>query len=396
MKTKILRGTVVSLLLFNFLILPLFFVSAYTILFALVLVFFLDGCFRLVVRLKTKHAYYTPVASKFEELFVTSHPYLPWKIKANHILNNKQPLNYPLHQNEFSDPITRTNSFGFTDGPLGNRDISVAKKHNEIRVACIGASTTGNYIESKEGIFSYPSELEKLLKERISPEISVINCGIGGINSAELLILFELQVIDYDLDYLVIYHAYNDIRSYLTPNFQSDYSHSRQSLTEAYWKIYLSEVLPTFGLKFLSYIKRRYLSGNIRVSLLDLVGRGTVDFSINPDKGLQSYQRNLQSIIDIAKARNIKIILSTYCHFLYPAIENSEVHLRYQKIVKRENKIMRNLAENNSLSIVDAENLFPYDEIYFVDSVHFTPKGMRKLAEIISPSLEKLLLKDNS
>jgi len=396
MNTKTLRVAVIILLLFNFLILPLFFVSAYTILFALVLILFLDGCFRLVVRLKTKHAYYTPVASKFEELFVTSHPYLPWKIKANHILNNKQPLNYPLHQNEFSAPVTRSNSFGFTDGPQGNRDVSVAKKLNEIRVACIGASTTGNYIESKEGIFSYPSELEKLLKEKISPEVSVINCGIGGINSAELLILFELQVIDYDLDYLVIYHAYNDIRSYLTPNFQSDYSHSRQSLAEAYWKIHLSEVLPTFGLKFLSYIKRRYLSGNIRVSLLDLVGRGTVDFSINPDKGLQSYQRNLQSIIDIAKARNIKIILSTYCHFLYPAIKNSEVHLRYQKIVKQENEIMRNLAENNNLSIVDAENLFPYDEIYFVDSVHFTPKGMRKLAEIISPSLEKLLLNDNS
>jgi lysophospholipase L1-like esterase len=81
---------------------------------------------------------------------------------------------------------------------------------------------------------------------------------------------------------------------------------------------------------------------------------------------------------------------------LYPAIKNSEVHLRYQKIVKQENEILRNLAENNNLSIVDAENLFPYDEIYFVDSVHFTPKGMRKLAEIISPSLEKLLLNDNS
>ena len=146
----------------------------------------------------------------------------------------------------------------------------------------------------------------------------------------------------------------------------------------------------------MDYLRKKILAGNIRNSLLNLVSKGTVDLSLDPSQGLNTYQRNLQSIIDIARSRKIKVLLSTYCHFLYPAIQNSEVHLKYQELVKLENKIMRNLAENNNLSIVDAENLFPYDEIYFVDSVHFTPEGMRKLAEIISPSLEKLLLKDNS
>jgi lysophospholipase L1-like esterase len=373
-----------------------FITDFFYLLLVLFLIIFFDILLRIVIRVRRGKTYIKDKPTRYENLYVVSHPYLPWVYRSNYIINNKQFLNYPLHYKKYTAAVTRTNSYGFIDGSEGNRDITEPKKMGEKRIVCIGASTTGNYIQSGETVYSYPSELEEILNNKGFDNVRVINCGVGGYNSAEILIRFALQIVDYEPDFIVIYHAYNDIRSYLTPNFRSDYSNSRRNLGELNWRLFLADVFPSFGLVFMDYLRKKILAGNIRNSLLNLVSKGTVDLSLDPSQGLNTYQRNLQSIIDIARSRKIKVLLSTYCHFLYPAIQNSEVHLKYQELVKLENKIMRNLAENNNLSIVDAENLFPYDEIYFVDSVHFTPEGMRKLAEIISPSLEKLLLKDNS
>ena len=62
-------------------------------------------------------------------------------------------------------------------------------------------------------------------------------------------------------------------------------------------------------------------------------------------------------------------------------------------IVNSENEIMRDLAKYNNLTIVDSAKHFPQDEQFFVDSVHFTPKGMTKLAQDIASTLEPLLYK---
>jgi lysophospholipase L1-like esterase len=122
-----------------------------------------------------------------------------------------------------------------------------------------------------------------------------------------------------------------------------------------------------------------------------MVTKGDFDPSLDPSSGLATYQRNLQHIIDLCRCNGIQVVLSTYCHFLYDAIKDEPLHLLYSRIVKEENEIMRRLADKNELSLVDNAALVPQDERYFVDSIHFTPAGMRliasNIADVIRPPL---------
>lgn len=328
----------------------------------------------------------------FENIYVEPHPYIPFVNKRNFMTEKGGPATYPLHKGQFFFGQYITNNLGFANGPKGNRDIAIPKPDGLFRINCIGASTTGNYIEFNGQAFSYPMELESILNAAMAVPVEVNNCGQGGYNSADIMVRFALQVIDTQPDVVVIYHAYNDIRGYLTAGFESDYSHVRRNLGESYWKFALAAKIPYIPVKFLNFLVNQWLPGNIRNSLLDQVTKGSFDPGLDPASGLSTYQRNLQHIIDLCRSNGIQVVLSTYCHFLHDAIKDEPLHQLYGRIVKEENAIMRHLAEKNELKLVDNAVLVPHDESYFVDSVHFTPKGMRLIASNIAEVIRELPL----
>ena len=204
-----------------------------------------------------------------------------------------------------------------------------------------------------------------------------------------MFVSFALQNIETKPDYLIIYHAYNDIRSYLTPGFSSDYFHSRKNLGEVYWKYYLSSKIPNIKLSFINYIINKHLlSFNENYSLLDTVAKGEVNINQDYKLGLKTYERNLQHIIDICKSNKIKVILSSYCFHLYTGISKEPSHNLYKKIVLEENEIMKKLSAKNNLPFVDAANLIEKKDDNFVDSIHLSPKGMKELANHLSKEIK--------
>ena len=326
----------------------------------------------------------------FENLYVEPHPYIPFIYKRNFTTGKGGPATYPLHKGRFFFGQYTTNNLRFANGPGGSRDVTVPKPEGLFRINCIGASTTGNYIELEGQAFSYPMELEEILKSTLAVPIEVNNCAQGGYNSADMLVRFALQVIDTQPDVLVIYHAYNDIRAYLTPDLDSDYSHSRRNLGENYWKFAIAARIPTIPVKFLNFLVNQWLPIDIRYSLLDQVSKGQIDTAVDPSPGLRVYERNLQHIINLCRCNGIQVVLSTYCHFLYDAIKDEPLHQLYGRIVKQENEAMRRLADKNKLALVDNAELVPHEERYFVDSVHFTPEGMRLVASNIAEAVREI------
>lgn len=351
-----------------------------------------ETVFRLGYRFYAGSPYEPYPKIPFENIYVEPHPYIPFIYKRNFVTEKSGPATYPLHKGQFFFGQYTTNNLRFANGPGGNRDIAIPKPEGLLRINCIGASTTGNYIESNGQAFSYPMELERMLKSTMSVPVEVNNCGQGGYNSADIMVRFALQVIDTQPDVVVIYHAYNDIRAYLTAGFESDYSHVRRNLGESYWKFALAAKIPYIPVKFLNFLVNQWLPGNIRNSLLDQVTKGTFDSGLDPSIGLSTYQRNLQHIIDLCRCNGIQVVLSTYCHFLHDAIKDDPLHLLYGNIVKKENEIMHRLADKNGLKLIDNAVLVPQEERYFVDSVHFTPEGMRLIASNIAEIIRQLSL----
>ena len=353
--------------------------------------FVADVMFRLCYRLYIGAPYVVSDRVPFDKIYVEPHPYLPFVFKKHFKTEKASAATYPLHRGRYSFGQYTTNNLRFANGPGGNRDVSPVKPESLIRINCLGASTTGNYIEFEGKEYSYPMELEKILKAELDVPLEVNNCGVGGCNSADIFVRFALQVIDTKPDIVVIYHAYNDIQAYLTSGFESDYFHVRRNLGESYWKFRYAAKVPKIPIKFLDFMVTQWFVGDVRNSLIGEISKGEVNLDIDPSEGLQTYRRNIQHIIDLCRCNGIEVILSTYCHFLYEAIKQKPLHSLYHDIVASENEVMRSLATMNNLVLVDNARLVRQDEKYFVDSIHFTPEGMRRIAENIADAVKEIL-----
>ncbi|MGC9053316.1 MAG: SGNH/GDSL hydrolase family protein, partial [Candidatus Hydrogenedens sp.] len=95
------------------------------------------------------------------------------------------------------------NSYGFRGEELSN------KKEGEIWIACLGESTTyDSDLECWEK--AYPAQLERYLNEQ-GIKAKVINTGVDGWTSFEILIDFNLRVSRLPIDIIIYYGGFNDI-----------------------------------------------------------------------------------------------------------------------------------------------------------------------------------------
>jgi lysophospholipase L1-like esterase len=353
---------------------------------------FFDVIFRLLVRARCGSPYTMHKKVPFNRIYMEPHPYFPYAYKKNFIAQKEQPTNYPLNKDKgYLLKELQTNNLRHINGITGGRNVVIPKPKGLFRINCLGASTTGNYIFEGEKGFSYPLELERILQKRFQQKkIEVNNCGMGGFTTAEVLIKFILDTINSKPDMIVLYHAYNDLGPSLTPDFESDYFHAKKNLGETYHLFKWASRFPDIPLALPNYIFNLYFPQNIRHSLLAAVSKGTIDLK-SEFHGLDTYRRNIENLIHICNGNGIKVILSTFCHFLYPDIKNDNLHLKYRKGLLEENKVMRELSAKYDFPLVDNFNLVPIEEKYFVDSIHFSPEGMQEIATNISkPIIEHI------
>jgi lysophospholipase L1-like esterase len=348
--------------------------------------------FRILYRRKSGHPWTMVPKVPFDEMYVEPHPYLPFSNKRNFLTPRESRASYPLNADKgYIFAQYRINDLRYVTGPSGGREIAVPKPEGLVRINCLGASTTGNYLRFQGRDYSYPAELEDILrKEFPGLNIEVNNCGVGGRTTAEILVDFLLLNIDTEPDMVILYHGYNDLLPSMTPGFSPDYSHARRSLGETYAMYRISSLLPYLPLASYNYLLTQVLGGNVRYSLIQAVSRGRPDFQ-GGFRGTQTYQRNIEHLIQVCRARGIPVVLSTFCHYLYDGVKESPVHRKYHEGVFEENRAVAGLATRYELPLVDNSSLMPQDPVYFVDSIHFSPEGMKRLALNFSVPVIRIL-----
>lgn len=355
----------------------------------------LEAGFRLGYRIVMGRPYKFVPKVPFKRMFVEPHPYLPFVTKKDFSTPKPMATQYPLNKNKgyYFDRLI-SNNFGHCDGPQGNRKFVLPKPAGQIRILCLGASTTGNYIWWDGQVFSYPMELEKYLKDKFpGNDIVVYNCGQGGWTSAEILINFVLRLYDLQPDMIVFYHAYNDLSLSLTPGFEADFTHARKNLGEAYFLYRLASFIPDIPLAiYNAALKVLFPYMNPIFGVIEAVSQGKPDLSA-AFQGTVTYRRNLEHLIKICRESRIDIVLSSFAYYLYEQIKDSKIHLKYREGVLEENRQMQELASLYGLPLVDHFHLVPQEEQYFVDSIHFSPEGMRLVAENFGQALSPLIAK---
>ncbi|MDF1547400.1 MAG: SGNH/GDSL hydrolase family protein [Bacteroidales bacterium] len=275
----------------------------------------------------------------------------------------------------------------YTHNSSGFRGEEFKAKSDKKRIIAIGGSTTyGVGVSDRQ---TWPFYLDSLLKDNFE----VLNFGIPGHSTVENIILASFYLSDYSPDIVIIQAGLNDLQSLNVPDLASDYSDFHA---------------PTlFGALGFCYHNKLPKSGIVMLSVLFLEKCGwypvcsfhkmEADYkeknkkSVNREKALYLYRRNLKTLIAVCKQFNVDIIFvpqilvkesseKNRLKWWIPYSENESL----QEDLIQYNEIVQQVADSSNCIYakeVSAENWVYAD---FVDPSHFNPVANSRLAKIIS------------
>lgn len=285
-------------------------------------------------------------------------------------------------------------------------EIALPKPVDEFRIVCLGGSTT--YTSGVDDYHqSYPDLLEQEILQRGYMNVNVINAGVPGWTSWECLINFELRVLDLNPDIVIFYEAINDIHTRLVwppAAYRGDNSGtSVPAISNLFMpSIFEYSTLVRFVLvrtgvnqphadisNTIDHHASTFYGDNFqRQKILDTYPSGIFK-SVSASKMLEAnppiyYQRNVENIVLIAKARNIQPVLAT---FTYSPLFKSEPRVASEEYIaayKEMNGILKNIAEQQGAYLFDLASGFPVDKKYYHDGRHVNEEGARLMAKLFA------------
>lgn len=290
--------------------------------------------------------------------------------------NERTFVGHPFVQyigNPLTNNGTRFNSLGFRD-----EEFVPEKDSHTYRIVAIGGSTTEN---------GYPNDLERYLNQNrldCQPLFEVYNFGISGWTSAHSLNNFVLNVLDYSADAVLIHHGWNDevARNALPEKFRSDYSHAFVTMGDEYG-VRQTLIRSSMVYRILDWLLHGLKSRDLMNAALtiDQKRRFVHEKMYSNLAELKPFIRNTNTIIDLAKARDMDVILTTMPYNLDTTLSFHETIIHLDQC----NGIMRDLSrEDSSLIFIDLDNLMTNKyESYFIDLGHLNDSGRAKKAELV-------------
>lgn len=321
---------------------------------------------------------------------------------AGFLITPHRHLGYQ-HSPDYAKGLNRHNSLGLR-GP----EVTVPKPAGELRIVCVGGSTTYTSCVD-DWRLAYPALLETFLREAGHGEVTVVNAGGDGWTTLESLINFETRMLDLEPDLVVVYHAANDLNARLVwppEAYAGDYSGSRQPLqrsasspppweaSDAVRAILVSRGViephssyvrtvdrepPTFfAFKFWDQFARgAYPSGPFREVGVDRM------LAENPPI---YFERNLEALVATAARAGARTVLATFvCSEAFP--DQVCAQPDYARGLAEMNASLGAVAGRSGAVLFDFAARFPADRALFVDQVHLNEDGARVKARLFADFL---------
>lgn len=249
------------------------------------------------------------------------------------------------------------------------------KPAGTVRIATFGGSTTAS---------GWPERMERFLNERgDSARYEVLNYGVGWYCSAHSVVNFALNAVHYDLDYIVIHDNWNDnsVRNVDPAVFRTDYSHCFTAFREPE----IPDRAPIRASLLYRFARSRISPRPAWWNMASALFRAPP-----PDPGprwqrteeLRPFQSNIQTMIDLATARGIRVILTTMPYAIKPGHHTAEKAPHVQQC----NEILRELArrEAGRILFLDLDEAFgPEMDAHFIDIGHVDGEADQRKAELV-------------
>lgn len=307
-------------------------------------------------------------------------------------------------ENRFS-----TNNMGFRgDGLL------IPKPAAEYRIFIVGGSTTESFYLDDEDALS--AVLQRELQASSSREltIKVYGAGKSGDNSDDHISMLTHRIVHLEPDLIVVFSGINDLSAAIRGY---DYLHYEQSRPLQFSTGLLLRLMATefqFGRRFYYLLKRiappteQELLADIR---LKSNYRGKVEArrkapiaGHEPRTDLRSYEDNLLTIVGVAKAHKITLVLMTQQTTWNSTVDPSVDQWQWfhpgdsayradlmDRAIEFLNNVMRDVARDHNVPLYDLAAQMPKTLQFFYDDVHFNITGARAagigLAHVIVENL---------
>ncbi|HEX2956685.1 MAG TPA: SGNH/GDSL hydrolase family protein [Chitinispirillaceae bacterium] len=262
---------------------------------------------------------------------------------------------------------------------------------NSFRIVCIGGSTT-EFCDTKGN--SWPDYLDSILNTIDGlPNVHVLNCGMQWYSTLHMLVHYQTNIRRYKPDLLIVMEAIND----LLPNAdQSDFSNGR--FREDYGHFYG----PVGGLVGAKRTFTGYVMSNMRRIWYQPV-RTVLELDSFP--GLATYERNIKTIIDLARMDGTAVVIMTQPTSLKRVMSTDEVRqltmVNFETIgqttrwsyqtawrgMEQYNNRVRDISHKQGVQMIDLEKTVPKNTEYFKDDVHYRDKAFPLVAATIAREL---------
>lgn len=290
-----------------------------------------------------------------------------------------------------------------TQNPQGFRgpEIAIPKPPNVFRIVALGGSTTyGDHIARWEE--TYPAQLESVLREQ-HHAVEVVNAGVPGYSSWEILIAFEFRILDLQPDLILFYEGIND----LFPRLVRPSQYDGMATSKGLWKtdapaIPGSALYRFLALRFgwmndLSLAEAQFdRSFSAEYCRFNATYTRCDNFDMTPAFVLAAnppryFERNVRSLVALARSNGIQVVLSSWAYFSSPIPEVASgtfMTLPFvQQTVAEHNRILKHVAADTRVPFYDFSASLPVSRAFWVEGMHLTAEGARKQAELYADFL---------
>jgi hypothetical protein len=286
--------------------------------------------------------------------------------------------------------------------------IEPSKKYTnpDMSLVFIGGSTTECRFVDEEHRFPYLVGV--LLEQQTGIKINSYNAARSGNHSLNSLDILLNKVFPIKPDIVVMLENINDLTILL---YESSYWNRNSSRSVIF------DINKEIDANFLKVIRDRYIpnlamamhsfDNTIRIlwksnkksrdEFAHIRGKNLI---VDESAMVEQFEMNLQSFIYLCKARNIiPVIMTMPSRFkekpdqiILDAFNNPPLdYFKFKQIFDLFNKSILKKAQENNIMVIDLAKEIPQENEFMYDIVHYTDKGSRKIADIISDRLQPVV-----
>jgi lysophospholipase L1-like esterase len=221
--------------------------------------------------------------------------------------------------------------------------------------------------------------------------VQVINAGVPGYNSWELLVNLEFRVLDLEPDLVIIYEAVNDVHARMVEpsSYRGDDLGRRAVWQAPHVALWEHSAL----LRILS----RTMNATRQVGIDDFVSSPTYvswpfedrlrEENLDPAEILKEnppiyFRRNLENMVAVAKEHGVEIMFSTWAYS--PYLKDYAAQNYYQEGFKENNNVVKEVAADQQIPLFDFAAVMPQDAKYWADGRHSNEAGALVKAKLFA------------